>query len=201
MSKLFNFKKYIFQTRKKQDLTFNSFQQSLKNLFLNLHIPDDNNVIIISKKDEGLIFDYKNIAGLKQVYYFEINEEGGNLADIGNTLYPDDIRFDISVLSTTEFSKNEYLDLEKKVLDSKVIVFSFDNYFKRSFNDFDDLNNYFKSKGFQLFSMSNKRLYSLNVSKDEYNNYDVLSLFAIKKINLLKIIDEESEVSFSFRDN
>ena len=44
-------------------------------------------------------------------------------------------------------------------------------------------------------------MYSLNVNKDEYNNYDVLSLFAIKKINLLKIIDKESEVSFSFKDN
>ena len=67
-----------------------------------------------------------------------------------------------------------------------MVVFSFDNYFKESFNDFAELNHYFKSNGFQLFSISNKRIYSLNDNKDEYNNYDSLSLFAIKKLICLK---------------
>ncbi len=201
MNKLFNIKKYIFRIRKNRDLTFSSFQKSLHNLFLNFNIPDDNNLILIGKKNNDLIREYKTVAGQKQVYYFEINEDGNNLTGISNASNSDHINFDISVLTTTVFTKNEYLNFEKKVLDSKVVVFNFDNYFKESFNDFADLNNYFKSHGFQLFSMSNKRMYSLNVNKDEYNNYDVLSLFAIKKINLLKIIDKESEVSFSFRDN
>ena len=38
---------------------------------------------------------------------------------------------------------------------------------KESFNDFAELNHYFKSNGFQLFSISNKRIYSLNDNKDE----------------------------------
>ena len=201
MNKLFNIKKYIFRIRKNRDLTFSNFQKSLHNLFLNFNIPDNNNLILIGKKNNELIHEYKTVAGRKQVYYFEINDEGNILTGISNASNSDHINFDISVLTTTEFNKNEYLNFEKKVLDSKVVVFNFDNYFKESFNDFADLNNYFKSNGFQLFSMSNKRIYSLNVNKDEYNNYDALSLFAIKKINLLKIIDEESEVSFSFRDN
>ncbi|OUX37584.1 MAG: hypothetical protein CBE33_02905 [Candidatus Pelagibacter sp. TMED273] len=194
-------KKYIYQIRKKRDLAFSNFQKSLQNLFLNFNIPDSNNLIIIGKKNNEVINEYKNVTDQRQVYYFEINEEGNNFTAIRNATNLDHISFDISLLTTTELNKNEYLNIEKKVLGSKVVIFSFDNYFKKSFNDFADLNNYFKSNGFQLFSISNKRIYSLNINKDEYNNYDALSLFAIKKINLLKIVDKEGKESFSFRGN
>jgi len=194
-------KKYIYQIRKKRDLAFSNFQKSLQNLFLNFNIPDSNNLIIIGKKNNELINEYKNVTDQRQVYYFEINEEGSNFTANRNATNLDHISFDISLLTTTELNKNEYLNIEKKVLGSKVVIFSFDNYFKKSFNDFADLNNYFKSNGFQLFSISNKRIYSLNINKDEYNNYDALSLFAIRKINLLKVVDKEGKESFFFRGN
>lgn len=201
MNKLSIMKKYIYQIRKKRDLAFSNFQKSLQNLFLNFNIPDSNNLIIIGKKNNELINEYKNVTDQRQVYYFEINEEGSNFTANRNATNLDHISFDISLLTTTELNKNEYLNIEKKVLGSKVVIFSFDNYFKKSFNDFADLNNYFKSNGFQLFSISNKRIYSLNINKDEYNNYDALSLFAIRKINLLKVVDKEGKESFFFRGN
>jgi len=146
-------KKYIYQIRKKRDLAFSNFQKSLQNLFLNFNIPDSNNLIIIGKKNNELINEYKNVTDQRQVYYFEINEEGSNFTANRNATNLDHISFDISLLTTTELNKNEYLNIEKKVLGSKVVIFSFDNYFKKSFNDFADLNNYFKSNGFQLFSI------------------------------------------------
>ena len=201
MNTLSKIKIYIYRIRKNRDLKFRNFQKSLHNLFLNFNISNDNNLILIGKKNYELISEYKTQLGEKPVFYFEINQKGNKFIDISDNLNADNINFDISVLTETEFNKYEYQSVEKNILDSKVVVFSFDNYFKESFNDFAELNHYFKSNGFQLFSISNKRIYSLNDNKDEYNNYDSLSLFAIKKINLLKIIDGESKISFSFRDN
>jgi hypothetical protein len=131
-----------------------------------------------------------------------LSKEGDQLIYLNKVSDQKNTTFDISVLAVTKITPHKYTVVEDEILNSKIIVFNFDNYLKNRFTDFDELNDYFKSNGFQLFSIGKRNLYSLNVSKNEYNNYRNLSLFAIKKNNILKVIsDNGKKISYVFRDS
>jgi hypothetical protein len=200
--KFSSFKALISRIEKKNTLTFKSFNKSLNYLFLNFNIPVTNNLSIINDRDKKNTQKYKFIDGARKIYSLHLSKEGDQLIYLNKVSDQKNTTFDISVLAITKITPHKYTVVEDEILNSKIIVFNFDKYLKNRFTDFDELNDYFKSNGFQLFSIGKRNLYSLNVSKNEYNNYRNLSLFAIKKNNILKVIsDNGKKISYVFRDS
>ena len=81
-----------------------------------------------------------------------------------------------------------------------MVVFKYENVFKSEFTNFSDLNTFFNTKNFQLFSVVEKKLISLYKNDKKFDNMKGLDLIGVQKRNILKIFSQESGSSnFYFR--
>ena len=126
--KFSSFKALISRIEKKNTLKFKSFNKSLNYLFLNFNIPVTNNLSIINDRDKKNTQKYKFIDGARKIYSLHLNKEGDQLIYLNKDFDQKNTTFDISVLAVTKITPHNYTVIEDEILNSKIIVFSFDNY-------------------------------------------------------------------------
>tara|TARA_B100001027_G_C16135773_1_gene271364 strand:+ start:95 stop:661 length:567 start_codon:yes stop_codon:yes gene_type:complete len=107
---------------------------------------------------------------------------------------------DLLIIDNSNINLIDFEKLKKLIGISKVVVFKYENVFKSEFTNFSDLNTFFNTKNFQLFSVVEKKLISLYKNDKKFDNMKGLDLIGVQKRNILKIFSQESGNSnFYFR--
>ena len=88
---------------------------------------------------------------------------------------------DLLIIDNSNINLIDFEKLKKLIGISKVVVFKYENVFKSEFTNFSDLNTFFNTKNFQLFSVVEKKLISLYKNDKKFDNMKFRSHWCAKK--------------------